>query len=225
MAVARGEFEHRVDNAGVHGELELFGNQVNDAVSSLQRTSDGLSSVMRAIVGGDFTYRMDPQVEGSIRTDVDHAMEAMEAAISEITNVINHGIKEISTGNEELSNRTSSQAASLEETAASMEEMSSTVRHNADNANEANGLSKRANQQAVEGVDVLERSIKAMAEISSSSQKMTEIISLIDSIAFQTNLLALNAALVEETAAASRKLIDQANHLEQLIGFFKVSRG
>ncbi len=241
--VARGEFEHRVDNQGMQGELELFGNRVNTALESLERTSNGLSSVMRAIVGGDFSYRMDSQVEGSIRTDVDHAMEAMESAITEISEVmakvadghldstvegsypgqlanlsgainhtldnlqhivsevrkvvfeLNRGVREISNGNDELSNRTSSQAASLEETAASMEQMSSTVRHNADNAAEANQLSNKANQQAVDGVGVLQRSIKAMAEITDSSQKMTDIINLIDSIAFQTNLLALNAAV------------------------------
>jgi methyl-accepting chemotaxis protein/CHASE3 domain sensor protein len=241
--VARGEFHHRVDNADLQGELKLFGDSVNGAVESLQRTSDGLSSVMQAIINGDFTYRMDPRVEGDIRDNVDKAMQAMETAVGEITQVmgsvsdgnlsstvegsypgqlatlsqainstlknlqrivndvrhvvigLNQGIEEISTGNEELSNRTASQAASLEETAASMDEMSSTVRHNADNARQANSLSTKANTQAAEGVEVLEKSIKAMEEISSSSQKMTDIINLIDSIAFQTNLLALNAAV------------------------------
>ncbi|ART64463.1 methyl-accepting chemotaxis protein [Kushneria marisflavi] len=102
---------------------------------------------------------------------------------------------QIASGNDDLSRRTQEQAASLEETAASMEEMTSTVKQNADNAAQANQLALNVRQQAREGSDVVNQTTLAMNEISTSSQKIAEIVGLIDSIAFQTNLLALNAAV------------------------------
>lgn len=102
---------------------------------------------------------------------------------------------EISQGTDDLSRRTQDQAASLEETAASMDEITSTVRQNADNAGEADGLAHRVSDQAREGGEIARQAIDAMAEISGSSRKITSIVTLIDEIAFQTNLLALNASV------------------------------
>ncbi|MFC0268472.1 methyl-accepting chemotaxis protein [Kushneria aurantia] len=102
---------------------------------------------------------------------------------------------QIAAGNDELSRRTQSQAASLEETAASMEQMTSTVRQNADNAAQANRVAGELRNQTSSGRDVVEQTSGAMEQISSSSKKVAEIVGLIDSIAFQTNLLALNASV------------------------------
>ncbi|OHV08416.1 methyl-accepting chemotaxis protein [Kushneria phosphatilytica] len=97
--------------------------------------------------------------------------------------------------NDELSQRTQEQAASLEETASSMEEMTATVRQNADNAGEADQTAGQACNQAMAGGEVINQAVSAMEEISASSRQISEIVSLIDDIAFQTNLLALNAAV------------------------------
>jgi methyl-accepting chemotaxis protein len=102
---------------------------------------------------------------------------------------------EISTGNADLSQRTEEQASNLEETAASMEQMTSTVRQNADNTNQANQLAVGARDQAEQGGDVVSRAISAMSDITASSKRISDIIGVIDEIAFQTNLLALNAAV------------------------------
>jgi len=102
---------------------------------------------------------------------------------------------QIAQGNLDLSGRTEQQASALEETAASMEELSSTVRQNADNAQQANQLALNASEVAGEGGTVVQRFVLTMNGITDSSKKMSEIIGVIDGIAFQTNILALNAAV------------------------------
>jgi len=109
--------------------------------------------------------------------------------------VITHGAKEIAEGNLNLSERTEQQAASLERTAATIEELSSTVKQNADNAQEANRLADGALRTVTRGRDVVERVIETMDDITMSSRKVTEIIGMIEGIAFQTNILSLNAAV------------------------------
>ncbi|WP_323016691.1 methyl-accepting chemotaxis protein [Castellaniella sp.] len=103
--------------------------------------------------------------------------------------------REIARGNLDLASRTEEQAASIVETAASMEELTSTVRQNADNAQHANQLSSNASATAQRGTEVVDQVVTTMNDISASSDKMAEIIGVIDSIAFQTNILALNAAV------------------------------
>jgi methyl-accepting chemotaxis protein len=103
--------------------------------------------------------------------------------------------EQISIGNAELSARTEQQASSLEETAASMEELASTVRQNAQNAKQATEFAVSAAELAGKGGEVVERVVKTMEEIQASSKKISEIIGVIDGIAFQTNILALNASV------------------------------
>ncbi len=102
---------------------------------------------------------------------------------------------QIASGNNDLSARTEQQASALEETAASMEELGSTVRQNADNARAANQLAVSASTVAVQGGDVVAEVVETMKGINTSSNKIADIISVIDGIAFQTNILALNAAV------------------------------
>jgi len=102
---------------------------------------------------------------------------------------------EIASGNHDLSARTESQASALEETAASMEELSSTVKQNADNAKQANQLAMSASTVAVKGGEVVAQVVDTMKGINEASRKISDIIGVIDGIAFQTNILALNAAV------------------------------
>lgn len=102
---------------------------------------------------------------------------------------------EIASGNLDLSQRTEEQASSLEETASSMEELTSTVRQNADNARQADRLSTSASAVAGKGGQMMKEVVNTMSSISDSSNKIANIISVIDGIAFQTNILALNAAV------------------------------
>jgi methyl-accepting chemotaxis protein len=102
---------------------------------------------------------------------------------------------QIAAGNLDLSSRTEQQASSLEETAASMEELTGTVKHNADNARQANQLAASASEVALKSGAVVSQVVDRMASINASSKKIVDIISVIDGIAFQTNILALNAAV------------------------------
>ena len=102
---------------------------------------------------------------------------------------------EIAQGNHDLSSRTESQASALQETAASMEQLSSTVKQNADNARQANQLAQNASSVAIKGGEVVAQVVDTMKGINESSHKISDIISVIDGIAFQTNILALNAAV------------------------------
>src|SRR3989344_2677361 len=102
---------------------------------------------------------------------------------------------EIAQGNQDLSGRTESQASSLEETAASMEQLGAPIRHNADSASQANQLAVGASRVAAQGGEVVSKVVSTMQDINTSSQKIADIIGVIDGIAFQTNILALNAAV------------------------------
>ena len=115
--------------------------------------------------------------------------------IVDSSSAVSTAAEEISQGNLNLSQRTEQQAASLQQTAASMEEMTGTVQQNTDNAKQASQLAINARDRAQQGGEVVGTAIAAMGEINNSSKKVSDIIGVIDEIAFQTNLLALNAAV------------------------------
>jgi methyl-accepting chemotaxis protein-1 (serine sensor receptor) len=131
---------------------------------------------------------------GALRT-MDQRLVEIVAEVRQGSDAVSTAAQQIARGNDDLSQRTQEQASSLEETASSMEEMTSTVKQNAENASHANQLARGAREQAERGGEVAAQAVTAMREINSSSRKISDIVSLIDEIAFQTNLLALNAAV------------------------------
>lgn len=122
-------------------------------------------------------------------------ISAVMAEIKSASREVSNASAEISTSTTNLSQRTEEQAASLEQTSASMEEIAATVRKNAENAQQANDLTRNTREVADRGGDVVAQAVSAMARIEESSRKISDIISVIDEIARQTNLLALNAAV------------------------------
>lgn len=124
--------------------------------------------------------------------------ENLQRTVSEVragTQLIASASTEIAAGNADLASRTEAQAGSVEETASTMEQITSNVRMNAENAREANDLAIAASAVAIKGGEVVGEVVDTMGAISEASQKIFDIISIIDSIAFQTNILALNAAV------------------------------
>jgi methyl-accepting chemotaxis protein len=117
------------------------------------------------------------------------------SSVRDSSTAITSAAGEIAGGNRELSARTEQQAGALEETASSMEELTSAVKQNAEHAHQANALAGAASAVALKGGDVVAQVVRTMGSIHASAQKITEIISVIDGIAFQTNILALNAAV------------------------------
>lgn len=127
--------------------------------------------------------------------DMQQGLAKTVGTVRESSSSIHVGTREIASGNADLSSRTEEQAASLQQTASSMEELTTTVKQNADNARQASGLAFEASSTAGKGGEVVDRVITTMQGISQSSQKISDITGVIDSIAFQTNILALNASV------------------------------
>jgi methyl-accepting chemotaxis protein len=148
---------------------------------------------------GDFKA-LAASVNSMIRT-----MMEVVASLTKTSRAVQVGAEEISRGNIDLSKRTEEQASSLVETTSSMEQMTSMVKNNADNAVQANQLSVAAREQAERGGRVVGAAVAAMSEINTASNKIAEIIGVIDAIAFQTNLLALNAAVEAARAGEQGK--------------------
>jgi methyl-accepting chemotaxis protein-1 (serine sensor receptor) len=163
------------------------------------------------ISAGDFTGRIEVRSTneiGHLFAAVKRMQESLTRTVATVrrgVDEINVGSREISAGNADLSSRTEQQAASLEETAASMEELASTVKQNADNARQANQLAASASDVAERGGSAVSEVVSTMQGISASSRKISEIVSVIDGIAFQTNILALNAAVEAARAGEQGK--------------------
>ena len=168
-----------------------------------------LSAALGFLSQGDLTRSVDIRSNDEIGA-LGQAMEGFRQRLAESLGTVRRSAEsvssasyEIAQGNQDLSARTETQASSLEETAASMEELGSTIRHNADNASQASRLAASASQVAAQGGDVVAQVVSTMHNINGSSQKIADIIGVIDGIAFQTNILALNAA-VEAAVEAAR---------------------
>ena len=199
-SVAEGNFLARV-------EVELSGD-LNTLKEGLNDSLDGLSSALERSVEvavsqseGDMMPRVTGSYSGQLavlKDAINISQQKVSEAIGEISSsvvtVANSSI-EISRTSGDLNKHIQEQAAATEETAASMEQMTASVEQNSDNAGEANQLASKARNLAEQGGDVMEKATVAMSDISSSSSKIADIITVIDSIAFQTNLLALNAAV------------------------------
>lgn len=156
---------------------------------------------IRHIAGGDLEQTIDihgTNEMGQLASSLRHMQSELVRTVGDVrsgADAIYSGASEISAGNNDLSSRTEQQAASLEETAASMEQLTATVKQNAENARQASGLALSASETAQKGGKVVDNVVQTMRDITASSQKIADIISVIDGIAFQTNILALNAAV------------------------------
>jgi methyl-accepting chemotaxis protein len=168
---------------------------------SLGRSLNNAVKVAHAVAKGDLTQKIHSQGQDEV-AQLLKALEAMTQSLVSVVSNVRQGSEgvatasaEIAQGNNDLSARTEQQASALEQTAASMEELGSTVRQNADSARTANQLAVSASTIAVEGGNVVGQVVETMRDINASSRKISDIIQVIDGIAFQTNILALNAAV------------------------------
>ena len=157
--------------------------------------------VSRVIAEGNLNHPFEAKGKNEV-AQLMIAIKRMQTSFANVVANVRQGSEsvaiasaEIAQGNQDLSSRTESQASALEETAASMVELSSTVNQNADSALQANQLAMNASTVAMQGGEVVSQVVETMKEINASSRKISDIISVIDGIAFQTNILALNAAV------------------------------
>ncbi len=158
------------------------------------------ADLARCVAQGDFTRSV--HLNSGDTSSLMAQLSAMQSSLSAVVTSVRQGSEgiatasaEIAQGNHDLSSRTESQASALEQTAASMEQLSATVKQNADSARQANQLAMNASTVAIKGGEVVSQVVDTMKGINESSKRISDIISVIDGIAFQTNILALNAAV------------------------------
>ncbi len=210
-AVARGRLDRRIDEAGKEGFQLTVSRQLNQLIGRLQDVTGELSRVMQALANGGVGHRVQGQYEGvygelkTAANDMAERLGSFALRLADNANQLRDAAADISDGSQDLAARTEAQAATLEQTAAAMHQVTSTVRQNADNASAADRLAAEARQTAQQGGSVVASVVEAMGAIEDGARKISDIVGLIDEIAFQTNLLALNASVEAARAGEAGK--------------------
>ncbi|WP_029408012.1 methyl-accepting chemotaxis protein [Thiomicrorhabdus sp. Milos-T2] len=198
--LAHGDFSARSE-ADARGDFIPLKDSLNVTLSDLENFVNEVAKVQSAISDGDLTLTVKGTYSGKMAVLKDSLNSSvkntavMVAKVEGITKSVVHGVDDMAKGNSDVSRRVQEQAAALEQTSSSMAEMTTAVRHNAENANHAKDRTLEAREQLESGLETMNKALVSMEEMSEANQKINEITSLIDGIAFQTNLLALNAAV------------------------------
>lgn len=207
------QLRHEAESARVQVEEEKRKKDEADKyyISAHEVFMKSFTQALRRQSDGDLTYRLnEPFISEyeEIRHCFNETAEKTRAAIWSVTGQsqeIQTGTDKILAAADELSRHTEEQASSLEETSASMEQMAATIRQNASNAQEASAAALETQNLALAGGQIAGKAVSAIEKIEKSSRKVTEIVGLIEEIAFQTNILALNAAVEAARAGEAGK--------------------
>jgi methyl-accepting chemotaxis protein len=210
----QGTYTPLLDNKGNLISIVEFSINVTDTAVSKIEIEAGvheLSNVLQCVADGKLMYTMTGEYEGvfaSIKTAINSTIEHIKKIMLTLydTSVsLKDVVSEVTESMHDLAKRTEKQASSLQETAASMEEISATVKQNSDNSQKGAHLALMSQESAESGERIVERAVNAMHLIESSSEHISDIMTVIDEIAFQTNLLALNAAVEAARAGEAGK--------------------
>jgi methyl-accepting chemotaxis protein len=210
-AAIAGDFSGRVTARFDDKELNALAGSVNRLVERVDAGLEATAQVLAAMAETDLTQRVEGDFTGAfgkLQTDTNRVAERLGAVMSHLrdtSGLLKTATGEILSGATDLSERTTKQAATIEETSAAMEQLSQTVTHNAERARQASGVAVTVTETAEAGGRVMANANEAMERITSSSAKISNIIGLIDDIAFQTNLLALNASVEAARAGDAGK--------------------
>jgi methyl-accepting chemotaxis protein len=200
-AAGVGDYAKRLNTADMPGFFKALGDGINNLLEANSRALGDVANILSRLSHGDLRETISTEYQGllgKVKDDANTTVENLSeivTAIKQATDAISTASQEIAQGNQDLSGRTEEQASSLEETASSMEQLTGTVKQNAENARQANELAGSAQVVAEKGGAVVAQVVQTMGAIHKSSSKISDIIGVIDSIAFQTNILALNAAV------------------------------
>jgi methyl-accepting chemotaxis protein len=210
-AALEGDFARRITATFADDELNRLAASVNSLVGRIDDIIGDTGTALAALADTDLTHRMDTNYGGALGQlgrDTNQVAERLGEVVSALKQS-SEGLKtatgEILSGANDLSERTTRQAATIEETSAAMTQLAGTVRINAEKAEDARLVAAEVSRTAEEGGAVMEKANLAMERITASSAKISNIIGLIDDIAFQTNLLALNASVEAARAGEAGK--------------------
>lgn len=198
--MSEGNFSHRLQSEFT-GELLVLKDSLNSSMQSLSNATEEIVTVAALQAQGDLNARIEGNYRGDLdklKQSINDGQRAMSNTIIEVTQSaqsVAGAAKEISIGNTDLSVRTNEQATSLEKASTAVKEIAANTQATADSAVNANSLASSAENNALEGKEVMKEAINAMQEIQTASGRISEIVETIDGFAFQTNLLALNAAV------------------------------
>ncbi len=198
-AAAAGDFSRRITKSYEDEDLARFAFSVNELVQNVDRGVSEVRRVIASLSHADLTQEMTGHFQGDfaeLQANVNGAMLTLRSTMGGIlttAGTITGNSRELSAAADQLAHRTEQQAASLEETAAALEEITTTVKTSTTRAIEASEIVRETKESAEKSGDIVKSAIDAMGRIEQSSQKISQIISVIDEIAFQTNLLALAA--------------------------------
>ncbi len=210
-AAAAGDFSSRIGKDYQNEDLNRFARSVNELVAGVEGGIAETRRVIGALADGDLTQTMDGSFRGAfaeLQQNVNATFATLQRTMREVrasTDAINANSGELRTASDDLSKRTEQQAAALEETSAALEEITAAVKNSTERANEATSMVGEATQSAKQSGDIVRNAIGAMSRIEQASNEISQIISVIDEIAFQTNLLALNAGVEAARAGEAGK--------------------
>ncbi|HTN63262.1 MAG TPA: methyl-accepting chemotaxis protein, partial [Devosia sp.] len=210
-AAVAGDFTQRIGAEFPDEDLNRLANSVNLLLATVERGVAETGGVLTALAETDLTKRMDGDYQGAfakLKADTNSVVDTLFDLVNRLkgtSNSLKTATGEILTGANDLAERTTRQAATIEETAASVEQLSGAVLDNAKRAETASNKAQAVSANATEGGTVMTKANAAMGAIETSSAKISNIIGLIDDIAFQTNLLALNASVEAARAGDAGK--------------------
>jgi len=210
-AAVAGDFSKRVDVEFPDAELNQLAGSVNNLVETVDAGLSETSRVLASLAKADLTEKVTGSYSGAfgqLKDDTNAVADKLGEIVGQLrqtSRALKTATGEILSGTNDLSERTTKQAATIEETSAAMEQLASTVLQNAERAREASQVANDVTRTAEEGGAVMGEANSAMERIETSSSKISNIIGMIDDIAFQTNLLALNASVEAARAGEAGK--------------------